>query len=403
MTVTFGNTAATRDVASNFSDSDNDSLAYSAITSDSAVATASVSGSVVTVTPVAVGSATITVAAQDLGGLITTQTIVVMVVDNQAPIAVGTIAAVTIDLGGGVQTRDVASNFNDPDNDRLVYGVSSSDRAVVRAYLDDSEVEVYHLKDGSAIITVTARDPGGLSAIQTIAVTVNPARANDLIVSAISVSDSTLTAGDSFTLTATVRNQGPEKSPPTYLDYYRSTDSTLAYGDTKIGSRSSYRVVSLADSVSSEESISLTALSSPNTLSMPSMPYYYGACVRSVVGETNTDNNCSTGVAVTVKANPASAPDLTISALSVSDSTLRPGDSFNLDATVRNDGNADAGRVRMRTYISFDSVISSDDTLSYRYDYVSNRLSASETISWQGKFNAPYPAGTYYYIACVGV
>ena len=49
----------------------------------------------------------------------------------------------------------------------------------------------------------------------------------------------------------------------------------------------------LSASSTSAESISLNAPSSSGT-------YYYGACVASVSGESNTDNNCSSAVRVTV-------------------------------------------------------------------------------------------------------
>jgi len=52
-------------------------------------------------------------------------------------------------------------------------------------------------------------------------------------------------------------------------------------------------VSGLSASSTSPESISLTAPSSPGT-------YYYGACVDSVTGEADTDNNCSAGVRVSV-------------------------------------------------------------------------------------------------------
>ena len=45
----------------------------------------------------------------------------------------------------------------------------------------------------------------------------------------------------------------------------------------------------------SAESISLNAPSSAGT-------YYYGACVESVSGESNTGNNCSSGVSITIAA-----------------------------------------------------------------------------------------------------
>ena len=172
LTLTVERPATIRDIASNFSDPDNDSLTYSEITSDSTVATASVSGSVVTVIPVAVGSATITVTAQDPGGLSATQTIAVAVVANQAPTVVGTVAAVTLTAGRPAATRDVASNFSDSDNDSLTYTASTSASAVATVSVSGSVVTVTPVAVGSATIMVTAQDLGGLSTTQTIAVTV---------------------------------------------------------------------------------------------------------------------------------------------------------------------------------------------------------------------------------------
>ena len=54
-----------------------------------------------------------------------------------------------------------------------------------------------------------------------------------------------------------------------------------------------YKVGSLAASGTSASSINLTAPSNAGT-------YYYGACVGTVSGEINTNNNCSTGAQVTV-------------------------------------------------------------------------------------------------------
>ncbi len=68
-TLKLGGDAATVDVAGNFSDPDGDALTYVARSSDDAVASASVSGSVVAVQPVAPGTATIAVSARDPGGL----------------------------------------------------------------------------------------------------------------------------------------------------------------------------------------------------------------------------------------------------------------------------------------------------------------------------------------------
>ena len=114
----------------------------------------------------------------------------------------------------------------------------------------------------------------------------------DLVVESVSVSDSTLTPGQSFTLSATVRNQGTGQSAAATLHWYRSSNRTISTQDTRVGTDP---VGALEGSRTSAESISLTAPSSAGT-------YYYGACVASVSDEGDTQNNCSPGVAVTVAA-----------------------------------------------------------------------------------------------------
>ena len=62
--------------------------------------------------------------------------------------------------------------------------------------------------------------------------------APDLVVGAPSVDDSSPTTGESFTLSATVRNQGDGSSAATTLRYYRSADSTISSSDTAVGTDS---------------------------------------------------------------------------------------------------------------------------------------------------------------------
>ena len=112
----------------------------------------------------------------------------------------------------------------------------------------------------------------------------------DLVVESPSVSDNTLTTRQSFTLRATVRNSGTGQSASTTLRYYQSSNATISRSDTEVGTDS---VNGLSASGTSAESISLNAPSSVGT-------YYYGACVESVSGESDTNNNCSSAVRVTV-------------------------------------------------------------------------------------------------------
>ena len=175
------------DVSPLFSDPDGDALTYSAATSDAAVADASVAGSVVTVSLVGAGTATITVTATDPGGLSASLEAAVTVTQaNRAPVA--TVSAIPPQSGetGETVQVDVSPLFSDPDGDALTYSAATSDAAVADASVAGSVVTVSLVGAGTATITVTATDPGGLSASLEAAVTVTQAnRAPVATVSAI--------------------------------------------------------------------------------------------------------------------------------------------------------------------------------------------------------------------------
>ena len=140
---------------------------------------------------------------------------------------------------------------------------------------------------GPATVELRRASDGTVLNTYTFEVTGSPA---DLVVQSVSVSDSTLTPGQSFTLSATVRNQGTGQSAATTLRWYRSSNRTISTRDTEVGTDP---VGALGASATSPDSIRLTAPSSEGT-------WHYGACVAGVSGESDTGNNCSRGVRVTV-------------------------------------------------------------------------------------------------------
>ena len=228
-----------------------------------------------------------------------------------------------------------------------------------------------------------------------IAVTVVPEA--DLVVGSPSVTDSSPETGESFTLSATVGNDGDGAAAATTLRYYRSTDGTITTSDTEEGTDA---MRGLSAGATSPESISLTAPSSAGT-------YYYGACVDAVTGESDTTNNCSSAVSVTVSAPPPpppppAGPDVRVYAISVSTSPsgTGPGGSVGLSASVRNYGDVSSAATTLRYYRSTDATITTSDT-EEGTDAVGG-LSAGATISGLGdNLNAPSTPGTYYYGACV--
>ena len=240
---------------------------------------------------------------------------------------------------------------------------------------------------GACVDAVSGESDTGNNCSRAVTVTVGAAPAPDLVVDAPTVSNNSPTAGASFTLNATVRNQGTGQSAATTLNYYRSTDATITTQDTQVGTDA---VGALSASGSSAESINLTAPSAAGT-------YYYGACVDAVSGESDTGNNCSPSVTVTVSA--AAAPDLVVDAPTVSNNSPTARQSFILNATVRNQGKGPSVATTLHYYRSTDATITTQDT-ALATDVVDN-LSAGATSAETIRLFALSDAGTYFYGACV--
>ena len=220
--------------------------------------------------------------------------------------------------------------------------------------------------------------------------TPEPAPAPDLVVVSPTVNDSSPAVGATFTLSTTVRNAGDGAAAGTTLRAYRSTDGTITTSDA---SDAVAAVGELAAGATISESFILTAPSTAGT-------YYYGACVDAVPDESDTTNNCSASVQVTVSEPGApTAPDLEVGLPSVSDNSPVVGATFTLSVTVRNAGDGAAAGTTLRAYRSIDGTITTSDAS----DAVAQigELAAGATISESFILTAPSTAGTYYYGACV--
>ena len=90
-------------------------------------------------------------------------------VPNRAPVAVGTLADLTLHVGGGAAVVDVAGTFRDPDGDPLTYQATSSAPAVAAVTVSGSTVTVRAVAAGAATVTVTATDVGGSNMAATLA------------------------------------------------------------------------------------------------------------------------------------------------------------------------------------------------------------------------------------------
>ncbi|MDE2804182.1 MAG: hypothetical protein OXN18_03445 [Gemmatimonadota bacterium] len=153
-----------------FDDPNGEMLDHRVASSDPGVATAVAVGSTVTVTAVSPGVAVVTMIATDPTGLKAQQSFRV-VVPNRPPTAMGTIPDRELMVGDSA-TLDVSGYFGEPDGQVLEYAVAVSDSSRLTATVEAAVLTIVPMAKGDVVVTVTATDPGGLSATQSFRVTV---------------------------------------------------------------------------------------------------------------------------------------------------------------------------------------------------------------------------------------
>ena len=160
------------DVGSYFSD--RDQLSYIASSSDQGVATVTVTGSVLTITPVGIGTTTITTTAKDDHGSAVSGTITATVKKpNQPPVPVSQIQTPTLMEGADQTTINVADNFSDEDG--LAFSAASSNASVVMVSMSGGYITITPVGIGNAAIVVVASDPDRETATQVFRVRVEDA------------------------------------------------------------------------------------------------------------------------------------------------------------------------------------------------------------------------------------
>ena len=159
------------DVASYFSDPDNEALSYEAVSSNSDLATAKATGSTVTVTRVAPGTGVVWITATDPGGLAVLQSMALQV-SNRPPVTETNIKNQTLYLTDDFRRVDLADKFSDPDEQVLAYTATSSDTDIATVAAGGSTLRIRPVARGATTVTVRATDPGRRYAEQSFTATV---------------------------------------------------------------------------------------------------------------------------------------------------------------------------------------------------------------------------------------
>ncbi|UJF34829.1 S-layer homology domain-containing protein [Paenibacillus hexagrammi] len=185
---TAGGSNVTVDVSGAFIDDSVTGSTYSAESSDTAVATVSVNGSSLSLSPLSAGTSTITVTITDAGGLTAQRTFNFTVNPAQVTLpnipimnlppavnALLTLSASNGTAGGSNVTVDVSGAFIDDSVTGSTYSAESSDTSVATVSVNGSTLSLTPLSAGTATITVKITDAGGLTAQRTFNFTVDAA------------------------------------------------------------------------------------------------------------------------------------------------------------------------------------------------------------------------------------
>lgn len=157
-----------------FEDPEGEELTLAASSSDVDVATVIVLGRSFRIAAVSPGTAVITVSATDPGGMAALLDVQVLV-PNRAPVSRGSPGPATV-MRGDAREWDLGDYFVDPDGQPLIYSARSANPGIATAAVADSTtLVVTGVASGMTTITVTATDPGGLTATTAFEVTVQEA------------------------------------------------------------------------------------------------------------------------------------------------------------------------------------------------------------------------------------
>ncbi len=227
----------------------------------------------------------------------------------------------------------------------------------------------------------------------------------DLGVDQFAVNPSTIAPSGEVVLSVIVRNSGSADSAAETLTYYRADTSDIAVAGTAIaGKDADVGVLSGTDPNANTFSDDAT-VQVPNTAGT----YYYYACVTSSgtgsAEDTNSNNDCSSRVAVEVTAPPSQAANLTLGALTVgggSTASVTVDGDATFAVTVTNSGNAASVSETLKYYRSTTDGNNDPQSLTSIEDVAISALDVNGTAPGGSTLTVTGTVGTtYYYFACV--
>jgi YD repeat-containing protein len=281
-----------------------------------------------------------------------------------------------------------ASDAEDGDLSQQVQWVSNLDGS-----LGVGDIISTTLSVGEHQITASVADGQGLSVTAVVTITIGSQTSQDvdLVMGSLAHAVTGIAAGESFSVSSTVANQGADTTTsPTEVHYYLSTDATITADDTLVGTET---VAEVAGNGSVTLNSTLTA-----PPSVQEGAYYIGAIADATNLQAETDE-ANNALAATDQIQVTGGIDLTATAIDVPPGDIAIGTNVTLSGTIANQGSTATavGGFNVGYYLSTDATITTDDQLLGR-DYVGS-LGAGATldVSRSVPISIYTQPGTYYF------
>ena len=316
-TLTVGDSSKTVDVSNYFRDPEGESLTYTAVSSNPNVAITLMVGSQLTVWKLNAGNTTVAVTATDPGGLYITQTFNVTVTADETAIETPARPAPQgLNIGDAVVVQNtgtlglnIRSEPEVPDrnlDNKIGKAYDGATGTITAGTRPDAvgrtwwEIE-WDPSDKVQWQQHLANQRGwSVEAIGQVGLLAR--RQYDLAIGSLAVSKNTLEPGEAFTLTITLRNEGPSDAPGVALSYYHSAIQGFSTADPP-QVQGTVSLNPLASGARMTQFIQLVAPSIPKT-------YYYGAYLAANSDDTHLNNDVATEISVTVMATTVQTPNL---------------------------------------------------------------------------------------------
>lgn len=312
------------------------------------------------------------------GGVVTsTDTAATVYLSSDAAVTAADIVLGTVSLGGLVPGAGAGRNVSIPIPGGIQNGSYRVGLWVDAEGLQPELDESNNLMVATGLLDITG---GG------------PASPN-LVAELIDPGSSLAAPGNSFQVVTRVANDGDLSSSAFRVGVYLSVDGTIDAGDTLIGDR--IVPFGLGGGFSS-------VASGPVTIppGLADGMYTLGVFADwqgNVTEPDELDNVLVDTTMFEVRTPPPPSPNLVVATVSATvGTTASPGEVFDVDHTVRNDGEVDAGAFRVGIYLSDDSTIDSADVLLSSRLITSLDAGASDTQTSAVQVPAGTAAGTWY-------